>query len=173
MFWAAFFKTRPKKTRPEGCAFCSVTARVWEKETHTLFTSPTFLTPQIIFKLNKPMSYKFIMGKGSFYFSLSQPVHFLRQNYNTQRFAFKFFFHMFFYGFASMMLGEDFQPSFPRTIVFNFNSLWCQISKLSKGISLFKKKRKGYCDESFSLVTRIKINKNLQFKSNKIRVIWN
>ena len=120
-----------------------LTAIVWEKETHALFTSPTFLTPQIIFKLNKPMSYKFIMGKGSFYLSLSQLVHFLRQNYNTQRFAFKFFFHMFFYGFAPMMLGEDFQPSFPRTIVFNFNSLWCQISKLSKGISLFKKKNKG------------------------------
>ena len=77
---------------------------------------------------------------------------------------------MFFYGFAPMMLEEDFQPCFPRTVVFNFNSLWCQISKLSKGISLFKKKRKGYCDESFSLVTRIKINRNLQFKSNKIRV---
>ena len=81
------------------------------------------------------------------------------------------------------MLGEDFQLSFPRTVVFNFNSLWCQISKLSKGISLqsctrsryfpyfviiFKKN--GYWDGSFSLVTRIKINRNLQFKSNKIRV---
>ena len=105
----------PKKTK--------LTARVREKETHTLFTSPTFLTPLIIFKLNKPMSYKLIMGKGSFYLSLSQPVHFLRQNCNTQRFAFKFLFHVFFYGFAPTMLGEDFQLSFPRTVVFNFNSL--------------------------------------------------
>ena len=41
-----------------------------------------------------------------------------------------------------MILGEDFQPSFPRTVVFNINSLWCQISMMSKGISL------QYCTRS-------------------------
>ena len=46
--------------------------RVQEKGIHALFTSPTFFTPLIIFKLNKPTSYILIMGKDSFYLSLSQ-----------------------------------------------------------------------------------------------------